>query len=140
MKIHVNASEMIPGKHALHIHAYGDLSNGCKSTGYQLPGNFLGNIEVKADGKILTSFLSTFITLFGFNGIIGRSIVVHEKPIDLNSSLNAEVFSIPLYQQINEVPTQTEESLVGNPIACGIISITNNLVDKKTSISPSRFP
>lgn len=134
---------MPPGKHALNIHTYGDLSEGCKSTGYQLPGNFLGNIEVKPDETITTSFLSTFITLFGFNGIIGRSIVIHDKPIDINTSLNAEVFSIPLHQAILNAPLQTEEFLRGTPIACGIISITNNVgrnVHSLSSVLPSTKP
>lgn len=32
----INATGMPPGKHAVHIHAYGDLKEGCKSTGPHL--------------------------------------------------------------------------------------------------------
>ncbi|KAL5289969.1 CUSOD1 family protein [Megaselia abdita] len=135
IKINVNLVGITPGKHALHIHAYGDISDGCRSTGYQLPGSFLGNIQVQPGGKISTTFLSNFITLFGFNGIIGRSIVIHEGPIDINTSLNNEVFSIPLHQSIKNIQYQTEESQSEAPIACGIISITKNVVEKVQPLS-----
>lgn len=134
IKVTVNATGVLSGKHALHIHAFGDVTNSCKSTGYQLPGNFLGNIEAKSDGVISSSFFSTFITLFGYNGIIGRSIVIHEKPIDLNNSLNSDVFSVPIHNEV--IPFQAEESYVGAPIACGIISITNNIVGNFPTMSP----
>lgn len=33
IQVNVNISGLKPGKHAVHIHAFGDLSEGCKSTG-----------------------------------------------------------------------------------------------------------
>lgn len=36
LMVTINATGMPPGKHAVHIHAYGDLKEGCKSTGPHL--------------------------------------------------------------------------------------------------------
>ncbi|XP_061393360.1 superoxide dismutase [Cu-Zn] [Musca vetustissima] len=127
IKVTLNATGIPAGKHALHIHTYGDLTDSCKSTGGQFPNNFLGNIEVKEGGEVNVAFISIYLTLFGYNGIIGRSVVIHEKPIDINSALNAEVFSSPLHPipDVQQV-YQNEENSVGESIACGIISIMNS--------------
>ncbi|XP_067619921.1 superoxide dismutase [Cu-Zn] [Eurosta solidaginis] len=126
IKVTINVTGLPPGKHALHIHTYGDLSEGCKSTGGQFPNNFIGNVDVKDDGSISAAFRSIYLTLFGYNGIIGRSIVIHEKPIDLNIALNAEVFSSSLQSMPDALAYQNEENYVGPVIACGVISITSN--------------
>ncbi|KAH8409755.1 hypothetical protein KR222_004211 [Zaprionus bogoriensis] len=123
IKVTINMTGLPPGKHALHIHTYGDVSEGCKSTGGQFPNNFLGNLDVKEDGSISAVFMSIYLQLFGFNGIVGRSIVVHSKPIDLNTALNAEVFSSSLSVVPNALAYQNEEISVGAPIACGVISL-----------------
>ncbi|XP_013106015.1 uncharacterized protein LOC106086052 isoform X1 [Stomoxys calcitrans] len=124
VKVTLNATGIPAGKHALHIHTYGDLTEGCTSTGGQFANNFLGNIDVKENGEVSVVFISIYLTLFGYNGIIGRSIVIHERPIDLNSALNAEVFSSPAIHAIPDAQAyQNEENSVGAGIACGIISI-----------------
>lgn len=41
VKVTINASGLPAGKHALHIHTYGDLSEGCKSTGDKFSNNFV---------------------------------------------------------------------------------------------------
>lgn len=69
------------------------------------------------------AFISIYLTLFGYNGIIGRSIVIHEKPIDLNTALNADIFSSALHAIPNPQAYQNEENSVGEVIACGVISI-----------------
>lgn len=82
--------------------------------------------------------MSIYLQLFGFNGIVGRSIVVHSKPIDLNTALNAEVFSSALSVP-NALAYQNEEMSVGAPIACGVISLmsTNTLsVPPTPAVSP----
>lgn len=68
------------GKHALHIHAFGDLSDGCKSTGPHFRHSIVGNVEADAEGKTEVKFNTLGLELFGVYGILGRSIVVHEKP------------------------------------------------------------
>ncbi|XP_075145574.1 sodesque isoform X2 [Haematobia irritans] len=123
VKVTLNATGIPAGKHALHIHTYGDLTDGCTSTGGQFANNFLGNIDVKENGEVSVGFISIYLTLFGYNGIIGRSVVIHERPIDLNSALNAEVFSSPLHAIPDAQAYQNEENSVGAAIACGIISI-----------------
>ncbi|EDV42916.1 uncharacterized protein Dana_GF16781, isoform A [Drosophila ananassae] len=123
IKVTINVTGLPPGKHALHIHTFGDVSDGCKSTGGQFPNNFLGNVDTKDDGSISAVFQSIYLQLFGFNGIVGRSIVIHSKAIDLNTALNAEVFSSSLQPMPNALAYQNEENSLGAPIACGVISL-----------------
>ncbi|KAH8399456.1 hypothetical protein KR215_010783 [Drosophila sulfurigaster] len=136
IKVSINATGLPAGKHALHIHTYGDISDGCKSTGGQFPNNFLGNLEVRDDGSVSAVFMSIYLQLFGFNGIIGRSIVIHSKPIDLNTALNAEVFSSSLTVP-NALAYQNEEISVGAPIACGVISLMSTAM---TTTTPATSP
>ncbi|XP_037327078.1 extracellular superoxide dismutase [Cu-Zn] [Pungitius pungitius] len=75
---------------AVHIHQYGDLSQGCDSTGGHYnphgahhpnhPGDF-GNFEPQ-EGKI-TAMIESEATLFSALSVIGRAVVVHEKMDDL---------------------------------------------------------
>ncbi|XP_055837201.1 superoxide dismutase [Cu-Zn] [Episyrphus balteatus] len=126
VKLSINITGLPVGKHAFHIHTFGDVSQGCKSTGGHFPNNFIGNVDTKDDGTISSVFLSSYLTLFGIHGIIGRSIVIHSKPIDINNSLNAEVFSSSLQALPDAVAFQNEENSVGPAIACGVISITSS--------------
>ncbi|XP_008391696.2 superoxide dismutase [Cu-Zn] 2-like isoform X3 [Malus domestica] len=59
-------SGLSPGLHGFHIHALGDTSNGCNSTGVA---------EV--------SLQDWLIPLSGPNSILGRAVVVHADPDDL---------------------------------------------------------
>lgn len=71
------------------------------------------------------SFYSSHIQLFGHRGILGRSIVIHEKPIEFTRS--PDIYGVPIATQaIQPVSYQTEEMAVGNVLACGIISIVDN--------------
>ncbi|XP_036619424.1 extracellular superoxide dismutase [Cu-Zn] [Trichosurus vulpecula] len=81
---------------AIHIHKFGDLSNGCDGTSSHYnphsvdhphhPGDF-GNFPVK-DGKI-RKFRSNFsASLFGPYSVLGRAIVVHEQEDDLGKGNN----------------------------------------------------
>ncbi|XP_064473538.1 uncharacterized protein LOC135388123 [Ornithodoros turicata] len=87
-----------PGKHGFHVHALGDFTNGCASTGphfnpmkkdhgaptdSQRHVGDLGNIEANTDGLAIISMNDDHISLVGAHNIIGRSLVVHEKPDDL---------------------------------------------------------
>lgn len=81
---------------AIHIHSFGDLSNGCDSTGGhynpfsvnhpQHPGDF-GNFEVQ-DGKIQQHLTNLEATLFGPYSVFGKSIVVHKLADDLGEGNN----------------------------------------------------
>jgi superoxide dismutase, Cu-Zn family len=63
--------------------------------------------------------LSPFIQLFGIQGIVGRSIVIHEKPSQY-PQIYTPVINPPTY------PYQAEEDVVGGRLACGIITVTSN--------------
>ncbi|XP_073322249.1 extracellular superoxide dismutase [Cu-Zn]-like [Pagrus major] len=79
-----------PQPRAVHIHQYGDLSQGCDSTGGHYnphgvhhpnhPGDF-GNFEAQ-QGKI-NAMMESEATMFGGMSVIGRAVVVHEKIDDL---------------------------------------------------------
>ncbi|XP_063046552.1 extracellular superoxide dismutase [Cu-Zn]-like [Engraulis encrasicolus] len=76
---------------AIHIHQFGDLSEGCASTGGhynplgvnhpQHPGDF-GNFQPSEDGKIV-KMLDSDATLFGGLSILGRAVVIHAKSDDM---------------------------------------------------------
>lgn len=75
---------------AIHIHQYGDLSQGCQSTGGHYnplkvshpshPGDF-GNF-VAVQGRI-HKMIDCEATLFGELSALGRAVVIHEKVDDL---------------------------------------------------------
>uniref|UniRef100_A0A667ZY99 Superoxide dismutase [Cu-Zn] n=1 Tax=Myripristis murdjan TaxID=586833 RepID=A0A667ZY99_9TELE len=79
-----------PELRAVHIHQYGDLSQGCDSTGGHYnphnvnhpnhPGDF-GNF-MPQQGRI-NEVIDSEATLFGGLSVIGRAVVVHEKMDDL---------------------------------------------------------
>lgn len=85
-----------PAPRAVHIHQYGDLSQGCTSTGGHYnpqsvshpnhPGDF-GNFEPQ-EGKIISAVESK-ATLFGGTSAIGRAVVVHEGVDDLGQGGDA---------------------------------------------------
>lgn len=146
--VNINATGLPKGKHAVHIHAFGDIKEGCKSTGPHVRHILvrtlyrplisilnaylllsadvqIGNIDVPDSGNVDISFYSSYVTLFGHRGIVGRSVVVHEKPIEFNRT--PDLYGVPIGQPtINPVSYQTEEMAVGTTLACGIITITDN--------------
>lgn len=78
--VSMNITGLPKGKHSVHIHAFGDTTDGCKSTGPHFRAAVIGNIEAKDDEAVEITFETMGLNLFGFSGILGRSIVVHEKP------------------------------------------------------------
>ncbi|KAF8357930.1 hypothetical protein PRIPAC_92925 [Pristionchus pacificus] len=86
------------GLHGFHVHEKGDLSNGClASGGHYNPFNRnhgaqnaavrhrgdLGNIESPNAGPTNIQMRDAFLTLNGRMSIVGRALVVHERPDDL---------------------------------------------------------
>ncbi|KAM3864828.1 extracellular superoxide dismutase [Cu-Zn]-like [Diretmus argenteus] len=79
-----------PEFRAVHIHQYGDLSQGCESAGGHYnphnvphpnhPGDF-GNFASQT-GRI-NKMIESQATLFGELSVIGRAVVIHEKMDDL---------------------------------------------------------
>ena len=88
----------------LHIHEFGDLSDGCKSAGghYNPDGvdlgdidkglyaGDLGNIVADENGTAEVSLVLKRVDLFGDRNIIGRAIVVHADEDDLGKGGDAE--------------------------------------------------
>ncbi|KAJ6659417.1 hypothetical protein lerEdw1_019149 [Lerista edwardsae] len=110
---------------AIHIHQFGDLSNGCDSAGGHYnpfkvnhprhPGDF-GNFYAK-EGKIKKYKTNLMATLFGPYSIIGRSIVIHEQEDDMGKGNNK---------------ASLENGNAGKRLACCVIGTCNqNLWEKK---------
>ncbi|XP_056177421.1 superoxide dismutase [Cu-Zn] 2 [Syzygium oleosum] len=91
-------SGLSPGLHGFHIHALGDTTNGCNSTGphfnplkrnHGAPADGerhagdLGNIVAGPDGVAEVSIVDVQIPLTGHHSILGRAVVVHADPDDL---------------------------------------------------------
>ncbi|KAL6997491.1 superoxide dismutase [Sarracenia purpurea var. burkii] len=89
---------LAPGLHGFHIHAFGDTTNGCNSTGphfnplkkdHGAPSDNerhagdLGNIVAGPDGVAEISIKDMQIPLIGQHSILGRAVVVHADPDDL---------------------------------------------------------
>lgn len=78
-------------KRGIHIHQYGDLSQGCITTGPHYnpfevdhpshPGD-LGNY-ISSNGTIRQYLNVDGATLFGSQSVLGRAVVIHEKEDDL---------------------------------------------------------
>ena len=116
-------SGLTPGLHGFHVHALGDTTNGCMSTGphfnpggkeHGAPGDAnrhagdLGNVTVGADGNANFTITDSQIPLTGPNSIIGRAVVVHADPDDLGAGGH-------------ELSKSTGNA--GGRIACGIIGL-----------------
>jgi len=86
------------GLHGFHIHAVGELGDGCRAAGaHYNPGSKthsapqaldrhdgdLGNILAGDDGVAVVDMVDTKVQLSGERSVIGRSIVVHAKEDDL---------------------------------------------------------
>ncbi|MCL7044282.1 hypothetical protein MKW94_022083 [Papaver nudicaule] len=112
------------GKHGFHVHALGDTTNGCMSTGphfnpagkeHGAPedevrhAGDLGNLTVGEDGKVDVNIVDKQIPLTGPNSIIGRAVVVHADPDDLGKGGH-------------ELSKATGNA--GGRIACGIIGLS----------------
>ncbi|XP_057805987.1 superoxide dismutase [Cu-Zn] 1-like isoform X1 [Salvia miltiorrhiza] len=87
-----------PGLHGLHVHALGDTTNGCMSTGphfnptdkdHGAPDDEirhagdLGNVTAGDDGTATFTIVDKQIPLSGPHSIVGRAVVVHADPDDL---------------------------------------------------------
>jgi superoxide dismutase, Cu-Zn family len=103
VKVHAEITGLTPnGKHGFHIHEKGDLSapdlmsagshfnpGGHKHGGPDASdrhGGDLGNLEADGSGKATYDATIQGITLGeGANGIVGKSVIVHEKADDLKT-------------------------------------------------------
>ncbi|KAI7906901.1 copper/zinc superoxide dismutase [Cokeromyces recurvatus] len=93
-----NISGLPQGDHGIHVHQYGDLSDGCTSLGAHYNpfnkthggptgknrhvGDF-GNIVANAEGQAMLNLNISTLRLSGPHSIIGRGIVIHTGKDDL---------------------------------------------------------
>ncbi|KNC47858.1 superoxide dismutase [Thecamonas trahens ATCC 50062] len=120
----VEITGLTPGNHGFHIHQYGDLTEGCKSTA----GHFnpfgkthgapsdderhvgdLGNVTAGDDGSVSTSITDAQVTLFGEHSVVGRAIVVHAGEDDLGKGGHDDSLTT---------------GHAGGRVACGVIGLT----------------
>ncbi|KAI3792872.1 hypothetical protein L2E82_06763 [Cichorium intybus] len=116
-----NLSGLKPGPHGFHVHALGDTTNGCMSTGPHYNPNGkdhgapddevrhagdLGNVTVGEDGCAKFTIVDKQIPLIGSQSIIGRAVVVHADADDLGKGGH-------------ELSKTTGNA--GGRVACGII-------------------
>ncbi|OQV24269.1 putative Superoxide dismutase (Cu-Zn), chloroplastic [Hypsibius exemplaris] len=124
MNITGNLTGLQPNtNHGFHIHEFGDLSNGCLSVGGHFnPDNMthgakdaavrhtgdLGNIMSDKNGMIFLNFTDSEVQLGGRYNVVGRAIVVHEKPDDLGKGNAADSLTT---------------GNAGGRLACGVIGL-----------------
>lgn len=124
---------LAPGKHGLHVHEYGDLSDCCSTIGdhynplnkqHGSPKNGenrhlgdLGNIVANDKGNALIELEDNYISLYGCNSIYGRALDVHAGEDD------------------GGVGTHDEDKGEGNSgpkLACGVVGVAKcSCHDKK---------
>jgi len=108
---------LTPGKHAFHIHEFGDCSaadaasagshfnpmkkqHGAPDAAERHAGD-LGNIEADKTGKAHLELKDNMLMFSGENSILGRAVIVHEKVDDWSQ------------------PTGN----AGGRVACGVIGV-----------------
>jgi Cu-Zn family superoxide dismutase len=132
--INVSLKGVPSGKHAIHIHESGDLTDGCNSAcAHFNPYNKkhggpddkerhvgdLGNIVANKLGIVKTTFTDKKIKLRGKCSIIGRSVIIHDKEDDLGKGGLDNTFS-----NVIDAKKRNESLITGNAgkrIACGVI-------------------
>jgi Cu-Zn family superoxide dismutase len=98
VRVQADVTGLAPGKHGFHIHEYGDASSpdGMAAGGHFNPHKMdhgaptaekrhvgdLGNIEADASGHATYDLLDPALGFSGATSILGRGVVVHEKPDD----------------------------------------------------------
>nr|KYP51801.1 hypothetical protein KK1_026321 [Cajanus cajan] len=159
--VNVRVSGLTPGPHGFHLvsincsscyvaslfcsnlcyflmqHEYGDITNGCISTGPHFNPNKLthgapkdeirhagdlGNIVANADGVAEATIVDNQIPLIGPNSVVGRAFVVHELEDDLGKGGQ-------------ELSLSTGNA--GGRLACGMKKNNNNNSVLSKFINPS---
>ena len=123
-KIAVSVKGLSPnGKHGIHIHEFGDLTEGCATAGAHYNplnkkqgGPFteerhvgdLGNLTADPFGNSYMCFTDKVISLYGEYSIVGRSVVVHANEDDLGKT---------------DHPESSKTGNSGPRVACGVIGL-----------------
>jgi Cu-Zn family superoxide dismutase len=110
VSVYIDLYDLEPNKtRAIHIHEYGDETNGCKSLGghwnpyntthgsrkYNMKrhaGDLINNFTTNSEGRYKYQYVDELLNLRGNinESIIGRSVVVHEGIDDLGLGNNIE--------------------------------------------------
>ncbi len=133
--------------HAIHIHEFGDLSNGCASLGgHYNPtrakhGKHKGDLIKNFQTDMAGSFFYRYVDALDISDLFGRSVVIHELPDDLGgarydglSTRDLKFLSKergyklgPRRAMIAELNSQSNiTGNAGRRIACGIIGRREN--------------
>lgn len=111
------------GKHGVHVHQFGDLTQGCATAGaHYNPHNLkhggpfsderhvgdLGNLIADPFGNAYMCFSDKLISLYGQYSIVGRSVVVHAEEDDLGKTNH---------------PDSSKTGNSGARVACGVIGL-----------------
>ncbi|AXR98091.1 sod [Helicoverpa assulta nucleopolyhedrovirus] len=115
------------GLHGIHVHEFGDTSNGCTSAGehFNPTGQThgapnatvrhvgdLGNVESFGINSLTeVNIVDNVMSLFGPHSILGRSLVVHTDRDDLG---------------LTDHPLSRITGNSGGRLGCGIIGVTNS--------------
>ncbi|AAK96349.1 sod [Helicoverpa armigera nucleopolyhedrovirus] len=115
------------GLHGIHVHEFGDTSNGCTSAGehFNPTGQThgapnatvrhvgdLGNVESFGINSLTEiNIVDNVMSLFGPHSILGRSLVVHTDRDDLG---------------LTDHPLSRITGNSGGRLGCGIIGVTNS--------------
>ena len=121
-----------PGPHGLHIHEFGNLTDGCASAGahYNPDGvdhgditeghvGDLGNIIADDDGIARIEIVAPRVELIGERSIVGRSFVVHKGQDDLGKGGDAE---------------SLKTGNAGDRLGCGVIVMTESTFNESTKL------
>ncbi len=94
--------------HALHVHEYANLLEGCAGAGghynpysqthgsVYVPergrhvGDLINNVTSNSEGKVVGEFIDELIMLYGPHSIFGRTLVIHDGIDDLGLGGNKE--------------------------------------------------
>jgi len=101
LRIAAHVTGLTPGDHGFHIHQNGDCSapDASSAGDHWNPMNMqhggphsaerhagdLGNLTADAQGMAHFEMTDSLLTLDGENGIVGKSVVVHQSPDDLTT-------------------------------------------------------
>jgi Cu-Zn family superoxide dismutase len=127
VRVDARITGLTPGKHGFHVHQFGDCSSadGSAAAASAAGDHFnptnnphgapdatkrhegdMGNIEADASGVAKLNYVDHNLSLVeGEKSIIGRSVIVHEKPDDLKSQPSGDA---------------------GARVACGVIGRVNS--------------
>ena len=129
---------LTPGKHGIHIHEFGDLSDGCDSAGghYNPDGvdhgdlaighvGDLGNIVANELGIASFKIVARRVDLSGDRSVVGRAMVIHADEDDLGLGGDEE---------------SLKTGNAGERLACGVIRLRKGIEESYSrSVSDKHF-